>query len=102
MHIELIGDLTSASFISALRRFSDRRGKCKDIYSDNAKNFVGANRQLQELSNLIHSEEHQSKLQNVLSESGIRWHFIPPRSTHLGGLWESAIKYKADGMVDRD
>lgn len=62
VHIELVGDLTSASFINALKRFCDRRGKCTDIYSDNAKNFVGANRQLQELSNLIHTKEHQSKL----------------------------------------
>lgn len=92
VHIVLVGDLTSASFISALKRFCDRRGKCTDIYSDNAKNFVGANRQLQELSNLIHTKEHQSKLQNVLSESGIRFHFILPRSPHFGGLWESAIK----------
>jgi len=94
VHIELVGDLTSASFISALKRFCDRRRKCTDIYSDNTlKNFVGANRQLQELSNLIHTEDHQSKLQNVLSESGIRWHFIPPRSPHFGGLWESVIKF---------
>lgn len=85
--IELVGDLTSA-----LKRFCDRRGKCTNIYSDNAKNFIGANRQLQELSNLIHTEEHQSKLQNVLSESCIHWHFIPSRSPHFGGLWESAIK----------
>ncbi|KAL4153723.1 hypothetical protein QTP88_001556 [Uroleucon formosanum] len=62
VHIELVGNLTSASFISALRIFSDRRGKCMDIYLNNSKNFVGANRQLQELSNLIHNEEHQSKL----------------------------------------
>lgn len=92
VHIELVGDLTTISFISALRRFCDRRGKCSDIYFDNAKNFVGANRQLVELSNLFNNEENQSKLQNMLSESGIQWHFIPPRSPHIGGLWESAIK----------
>lgn len=92
VHVELVGDLTTASFISALRRFCDRRGKCTDIYSDNAKNFVGANRQLMELSQLMQTESHQTAVQNVLTESGIRWHFIPPRSPHLGGLWEAVIK----------
>lgn len=53
VHIELVGDLTTRSFLSALQRFCDRRGLCTDIYSDNATNFVGANRQLQELRSLF-------------------------------------------------
>lgn len=72
VHIELVGNLTSASFISVLRRFCNRRGKCADIDSDNAKNFVGANRQLTELSNLFRNKNHLSKLKNMLSEIGMR------------------------------
>ncbi|XP_043504903.1 uncharacterized protein LOC122525925 [Polistes fuscatus] len=41
VHLELVNDLTTEAFLAALRRFMARRGKCSDIYSDNATNFVG-------------------------------------------------------------
>lgn len=83
VYIELVRDLTTASFLRALKRFCDRREKCFNIYSDNAKNLVGANRQLVELSKLFQTVDHQTKLQNMLSESSIRWHFVLPRSPPL-------------------
>jgi len=92
VHVELVGDLTTQAFLNALQRFCDRRGLCTDIYSDNATNFVGANRQLQELQALFQSTEHQERIQDILSKSSIQWHFIPPRSPHFGGLWEAAVK----------
>lgn len=92
VHIELVSNLTTEAFLNALNRFFDRRGICTDIYSDNATNFVGANRQLQELKELFLSEVHREKLQNTLNKVGTRWHFIPPRSPHFGGLWEASVK----------
>lgn len=90
MHLELVSELTTDAFIATLKRFIARRGKCAVIFSDNAKNFVGANAELQRLHNLLrHPEE---KMANYLSEEGIRWKFIPPRSPNFGGLWESGIK----------
>ncbi|GFV92970.1 hypothetical protein TNCV_1693631 [Trichonephila clavipes] len=70
-HIEAVGDLTTDSFIAALRRFSARRGAPRHIYSDNGTNFVGARRNLTKYGN---------------------WHFIPPSSPHFGGIWESGIR----------
>ncbi|XP_050059880.1 uncharacterized protein LOC126555421 [Aphis gossypii] len=56
IHVELVGDLTTNAFLSALRRFWSRRGICNTIYSDNGTNFVGANRQLKELRDLFLSK----------------------------------------------
>jgi len=49
VHLEVVEDLTSNAFLAALRRFMSRRGRCMEIHSDNGTNFVGAQRQLNEL-----------------------------------------------------
>ena len=46
VHVELAGDLSTDSFILALRRFISRRGHPKTIISDNGSNFVGAEREI--------------------------------------------------------
>jgi len=92
VNIELISDLTSDAFFNALKRFIGRRGVCSDIYSDNATNFVGANKKLLELKCLFQSATHLDKMYNALPKIGINWHFIPPQSPHFGGLWEASIK----------
>lgn len=92
IHLELVSDLTTNSFISALKRFMARRGKVSNMYSDNATNFVGANNELKELRDLFLSEQHQHQVQNTLATDNIMWNFIPPRSPHFGGLWEAGVK----------
>ncbi|XP_060861356.1 uncharacterized protein LOC132938501 [Metopolophium dirhodum] len=92
VHIELVRDLSTQAFISALNRFFDRRGKSITIYSDNATNFVGASHKLKEWYDLFQTEQHKKKVEEVLSESEVQWRFIPPRSPHFGGLWEAAVK----------
>lgn len=42
IHLEVVIDLSSASFIAAFRRFIGRRGLVRDLYSDCGSNFVGA------------------------------------------------------------
>ena len=90
IHLELVGDLTTETFIATLRRFISRRGKPHSIHSDNASNFVGAQRNLQELSQFLNKS--RDVIINTLANDNINWHFIPPRSPHFGGLWEAGIK----------
>jgi len=44
IHLELATELTTETFLTALRRFISLRGKCSTIYSDNGINFTGAKR----------------------------------------------------------
>lgn len=92
VHLEIASDLTSETFIVALKRLFSRRGKSTDIFSDNATNFVGANRELEEVYNLVQSTEHKNSIQKYAEKEKIKWHFIPPRAPHFGGLWEAAVK----------
>ncbi|XP_046406382.1 uncharacterized protein LOC124171284 [Ischnura elegans] len=92
IHLEFVSDLTTASFLAALRRFMARRGRPHDFYSDNATNFVGAKNELIALRKLFQSQQHQYEVSRSLSEYNVAWHFIPPRSPHFGGLWETGVK----------
>ncbi|XP_055907234.1 uncharacterized protein LOC129942362 [Eupeodes corollae] len=92
IHIELVGDLSSIAFLSALDRFVARRGKPCEIWSDNGTNFVGAKRLLNELYNHLCSQQHNNIVIDHLSKDNISWKFIPPSSPHFGGLWESGVR----------
>lgn len=49
VHVELVSDLTTEACLSALRRFTARRGLCTQIFSDNGTYFVGASRTLSDI-----------------------------------------------------
>lgn len=92
IHMELVSSLTTEHFIAALHRFASRRGLPSDVFSDNGTSFVGANHELAALRELFEEEQHRRKLAEFCSSKGIRWHFIPPRSPHFGGVWEAGVK----------
>ncbi|XP_053960816.1 uncharacterized protein LOC128869489 [Anastrepha ludens] len=62
----------------------------RKIYSDNATNFVGADRKLRELRDAF--EAQQPEVQKYATDEGFTFAFIPPRAPHFGGLWEAAVK----------
>jgi len=55
-------------------------------------NFVGANHKLRVWSDLFQAEQHKKSIDDFLIQKGVQWKFIPPRSSHFGGLWEAADK----------
>jgi len=87
VHLELLKDLASNSFILCLSRFVGRRGPLERLYCDNATNFVGSSRLLQEIASDI-----RSTLETYGVHHQVEFVFIPPRSPHFGGLWEAADK----------
>ncbi|GFX47413.1 hypothetical protein TNCV_4692181 [Trichonephila clavipes] len=74
VHIKAVGDLTTDSFIAALRRFTVRR------------------RKLDEIRKFWLSLPTNETISYYLSKSSIDWHFIPPSSPHFGDIWESGIR----------
>lgn len=92
VHFEVVYDLTSEAFIASLSNFVSRRGYPSTISSDNATNFKGANRELREVYELLHSENHKSTVKSWCDQRNIEWIYIPPLAPNFGGLWESAVK----------
>ncbi|XP_062557948.1 uncharacterized protein LOC134222815 [Armigeres subalbatus] len=92
IHLELVMDLSTAGFISALRRFIGHHGRPHEIHSDNATNFQGAKHELYDLHKNLSSKQGQTSIGTELSQQGISWHFIPPRAPNFGGLWEAAVR----------
>ena len=92
VHLELVSDLTTASFMATLRRFIARRGKPSTIWSDHGTNFVGAARELKELEAFLRQQGKQRELSDFCAASNIRWTFTPEHAPHFGGLWEAAVK----------
>ncbi|XP_062541040.1 uncharacterized protein LOC134209076 [Armigeres subalbatus] len=60
IHLELVMDLSTAGFISALRRFIGHHGRPHEIHSDNATNFQGAKNELHELYENLNSKQGQT------------------------------------------
>ncbi|XP_055714768.1 uncharacterized protein LOC129808888 [Phlebotomus papatasi] len=105
IHLELVTELSAEAFIAALKRFTARRGKPSDIFCDNATNFVGASGQLTEIHRFLTEKSLKEKIIKYSAQDSTTFHFIPPRSPHFGGLWESAVKmfkrhfYRVTGNV---
>lgn len=87
VHIELVTDLSSETFLSALYRFIARRGKPTNIFSDNGRCFVGASN---ELSKFL--KENSNYLSAQAAKLLINFKFSPAYSPHFNCLAEGAVK----------
>ncbi|XP_061886479.1 uncharacterized protein LOC133637538 [Entelurus aequoreus] len=85
VHIEVVEEMSSSSFINALRRFFALRGPAKQLRSDCGTNFIGAHKEI------TTSVPDENKVQQYLQEHKCTWVFNPPHSSHMGGVWERMI-----------
>ncbi|KAL0861024.1 hypothetical protein ABMA27_009546 [Loxostege sticticalis] len=91
VHIELVSDLSTETFIAAFQRMCARRGTPKHVYSDCGTNFIGA-------SKTLHKEFEQFQLQlssdffDHIGQLEVEWHPNAPAWPTAGGLWEAAVK----------
>ena len=87
IHLEVVTDLSTNAFLAALDRFVSRRGLCHEMFSDNGKNFEGANN---ELMKVVHSQSLE--VAQWCCAKNIKWRFTAPMAPHAGGIYESAVK----------
>ena len=92
VHLEVVRDLSTEGFLAALRCFVARRGCPETLASDNGTNFIGAQKELKELYDLLNAPKTQNAVDRYCTAQHIRWTHTPARSPHFGGLWEAAVK----------
>lgn len=88
VHIEMIEDLSTDAFISALRCFISLRGAVRKLHCDHGTNFVGARNELKESLKQVDTKA----LEVFLSEKQCEFVFNAPSASHAGGIWERQIR----------
>jgi hypothetical protein len=87
VHLEMAEGLDTDSFLSALARFTSRRGSIRKMYCDNGKNFIGGQAELKALVQNLDQEQ----IQDYAARAGFDWAFSPADAPHFGGIFESMI-----------
>lgn len=91
VHLELVTDKSTDTFLMAFRRFASVRGHPSVCWSDQGTNFVGSQHYLQEII-------HQWDIDNIRSTLSkeftcdFKWEWNIPTASHQNGVVESLIK----------
>ena len=84
VHLDLVPDLTTPSFLRSLKRFSARRGLPWSIISDNAKTFKAAANSIQTVL--------KNEVRRHLSDLGVEWRINVEKAPWWGGIFERMIR----------
>jgi hypothetical protein len=88
VHLELIDSASTEAFLDAFRRMTARRGTAKTMYSDNAKNFKSASKEIRNL--------YRSINWNAVKQDGVKknidWLFSIERAPHQNGACERLVR----------
>ena len=85
IHLELVPDLSTQTFIRSMKRFTSRRGLPIRMVSDNGKTFKGTAKEIRSIFTHPDVQSHTSSV-------GIKWDFNLPKAPWWGGLFERLIK----------
>ena len=84
MHLELVPDLNTYTFLNCFRKFCARRGTPRIANSDNAKTFIAAAKLLRRFS-------QDDTFHTYLESHRIIWKFNLPRASWWGGYFERMV-----------
>ena len=85
VHLEVVDNLTTTSFIMCLRRLAASKGMPSLLLSDNHKTFIAGETFLLEM-------QQDPAVQEYLSTTDIRWKHQTPRPHWMGGLFERLVR----------
>ena len=85
VHIDVVPDMSTETFVRSLKRFCARWGTPLVIVSDNAKTFRAAAKVIQNV--ITHPD-----VKRYCSELSIKWHFNLEKAPWWGGMYERMIK----------
>ena len=85
VHLDIVQDMSTESFIRCLKRFAARRGLPRKFISDNGKTFKAASR-------FLKSVFKDDTVRDFLSEKGCDWTFNVPKAPWWGGAFERMVQ----------
>ena len=85
IHLDLIPDMSTRSFLMSFLRFTNLYGIPASIYTDNAKSFMAGGKILADALSSNAFQEH-------LSYQGIKHRKLPVYSAWVGACWERLIR----------
>ena len=85
VHLDVVPDMTTTTFIRSLKRFAARRGLPKQFVSDNGKTFKAA-------AKVIETIVRHQDVQHYLSGIGVEWLFNLERAPWWGGVFERMVR----------
>lgn len=94
IHLELVEDISAATFLLAMRKFVARRGRPKKILTDNAGNFQLASQSVE----IWKSISENSELRGYLARESIEWSFITPRAPWRGAFYERMMAHVKEAI----
>ena len=84
IHVELVKDLVTSTFLNCFRKFCARRGTPRIVVSDNGKTFKASSKLLRKLLN-------EKQFEDYLEARHIIWKFNLERTPWWGGHFERMI-----------
>ncbi len=85
IHLDIVSDLNTETFIRCLKRFAARRGLPRQFISDNGKTFKAA-------SKYIEAVIRDETVREYLADMGCKWLFNTERAPWWGGAFERMVK----------
>jgi len=89
VHLELLMDKTTESFLLAIKRMANRHSMPAIIHSDNAQEIISAKNQIKSLYETLNTAATHKELQNKF---GITWYHSTERSPAHNGVIERIVQ----------